>query len=85
MNSPVYKIVYLPVASVKQCQLLQARMVCGSYLCFFLFVIKVQCCYIMVNFLENIHKKHAIAHLLEQGVGCILLIQHLIDILLQFL
>ena len=37
------------------------------------------------NFLTNIHKRHSTAHLLGQGFGCLLWIQHLIDILPQFL
>ena len=41
----------------------------------------VPCRYNAVNFLANINKRHP----LEQGVGCILWIQHLIDILPQFL
>ena len=45
----------------------------------------VWCHYNTVNFLANIHKRHPIAHPLGQGMGCLLLIQHLIDILPQFL
>ena len=45
----------------------------------------VWCCYNAVNFLTNIHKRHPIAHLLGRGMGCLLWIQHLIDILPQFL
>ena len=43
------------------------------------------CCYNTVNFLTNIHKRHPIAHSLGWGMGCLLWIQHLIDILSQFL
>ena len=42
-------------------------------------------CYNSVNFLTNFHKKHTISRLLRRGMGCILCIQHLIDILPQFL
>ena len=45
----------------------------------------VQCCYNVVNFLTNIHKRHPIPSPLGWGMGCLLWIQHLIDILLQFL
>ena len=45
----------------------------------------VWCLYNVVNFLTNIHKRHSIAHLLGRGKGCLLWIQHLIDILPQFL
>ena len=38
-----------------------------------------------VSFLRNIHKRHPITHPLGRGLGCILWIQHLIDILPQFL
>ena len=38
-----------------------------------------------VNFLKNIHKRHPIARLLGRGMGCPLWIQHLIDILPEFL
>ena len=39
----------------------------------------------MVNFLKNIHKRHPITHPLRRGMGCLFVIQHLIDILPQFL
>ena len=45
----------------------------------------VRCCYNAVNFLTNIHKRHPIAHPLGRGMGWLLWIQHLIDILPQFL
>ena len=38
----------------------------------------------MVDFLTNIHKRHLIAHPLGWGMGCLLWIQHLIDMLPQF-
>ena len=38
-----------------------------------------------VNFLTNIHKRHLIARPLGRGISCLLWIQHLIDILPQFL
>ena len=38
-----------------------------------------------VKFHTNIHKKHPIARPLGRGMGCFLWIQHLIDILPQFL
>ena len=38
-----------------------------------------------VNFLKNVNKGHPIARPLGPGVGCLLWIQHLIDILPQFL
>ena len=38
-----------------------------------------------VSFLTNIHERRPIARPLERGMGCLLWIQHLIDILLQFL
>ena len=43
------------------------------------------CRYSAVNFLKNIHKRHPIARPLGRGMGCILWIQHLIDILPEFL
>ena len=45
----------------------------------------VRCRYNAVNFLTNIHKRHPIARPLGRGMGCLLWIQHLLDILLQFL
>ena len=47
----------------------------------------VRCCYNMVNFIKkNIHKRHPIARPLGRGMGCLFLwIQHLIDILPEFL
>ena len=45
----------------------------------------VWCHYGMVNFLTNIHKRHPIDRLLGWGMGCLLWIQHPIDILPQFL
>ena len=44
-----------------------------------------QCHYNVVNFLTNIHKRHLIARPLGCGLGCLLWIQHLIDILPQVL
>ena len=41
--------------------------------------------YNAVNFLKNINKRHPIAHLIGRGMGCLLWIQHLLDILPQFL
>ena len=38
-----------------------------------------------INFLTNIYKRHPIACLLRRGMGCLFWIQHLIDILPQFL
>ena len=45
----------------------------------------VLCCYNAVNLLTNIHNRHPTAHPLGWGMGCLLWIQHLIDILPQFL
>ena len=45
----------------------------------------VRCRYNAVNFLKNINKRHPIARPLGRGMGCLLWIQHLIDILPQFL
>ena len=45
----------------------------------------VRCRYNAVNFLTNIHKRHPIARPLGRGMGCLLWIQRLIHILLQFL
>ena len=45
------------------------------------------CCYDVVSFLQNPHKRHLIARPLGWGIGCILCIQKLICILphsLQF-
>ena len=41
--------------------------------------------YNVVNFLKNVHKRHPISCTLGQGMGSLLEIQHLIDILPQFL
>ena len=41
--------------------------------------------YNTVNFLTNIHKRYPIARSLGRAMGCLLLIQHLIDSLSQFL
>ena len=41
--------------------------------------------YNAVNFFKNIHKRHPIARPLGRGMGCLLLVQPLIDILPQFL
>ena len=48
-------------------------------------MITVWCHYNMVNFLTKFHKRHPIAHLLGWGMACLLWVQHLIDILPQFL
>ena len=48
----------------------------------------VRCRYNAVNYLRNIHQRHpihAIARPLGRGMGCLLLVQPLIDILPQFL
>ena len=45
----------------------------------------VRCRYNAVNFRTNIHKRHPIAHPSGWGMGCLLWIQHLIDMLPQFL
>ena len=45
----------------------------------------VQCHYNAVNFIKKIHKRHPITHPLGWGMGCLLWIQPLIVILLQFL
>ena len=50
----------------------------------FLFTIE-QCRFNTVSFLTNIHKRHPIACPQGCGMGCLLWIQHLIDILPQFL
>ena len=45
----------------------------------------VRCRYNAVNFITNIHKRHPMARPLGRGMGCPLWIQHLIDIMSQFL
>ena len=45
----------------------------------------MQCRYNAVSFLTNTHKRHPVARPLGRGMGCLLCIQHLIDILTQFL
>ena len=45
----------------------------------------VWCRYNVVNFITNIHKRHPMARPLRRGMGCLLWIQHLIDIMSQFL
>ena len=45
----------------------------------------VRCRYNAVNFLTNIHERHPIARPLGPAMVCLLWIQHLIDILPQFL
>ena len=45
----------------------------------------MRCRYNAVNFLKNINKRHPIARPLGRGMGCLLWIQDLIDILPQFL
>ena len=45
----------------------------------------VRCRYNAVNFLTKNHKRHPIARPLGRGMVCLLWIQHLIDILHQFL
>ena len=45
----------------------------------------VRCRYNAANFLTNLYKRHPIAHPLGRGMGCLLWIQHLIDILLHYL
>ena len=45
----------------------------------------VRCCYNAVNFQKNIHKRHTIARPLGRGMGCLLWIQHLIDIMREFM
>ena len=44
-----------------------------------------RCCYNAVNFLIKIHKRHPIVHPNGRAMGCLLWIQHLTDILPQFL
>ena len=41
--------------------------------------------YNAVNFFKNIHERHPIARPLGRGMGCLLLVQPLIDIMPQFL
>ena len=48
-------------------------------------VYTVRCRYNAVIFLKNINKRHPIARPLGRGMGCLLWIQDLIDILPQFL
>ena len=43
------------------------------------------CRYNAVNFLESIHKTHPVARPLRWGMGCLLWVQHLIDIPPEFL
>ena len=45
----------------------------------------MRCHYNLVNFLKNILKRHPIARPLGRGMGCLLWIQHMIDILPEFL
>ena len=45
----------------------------------------VWCRYNAVSFLTNIHERHPIAHPSGRGMGCLLWIQHQIDISLQLL
>ena len=45
----------------------------------------VRCHYKQGQFLKNIYKRHPIARLLGRGMGCLLWVQPLIDILPQFL
>ena len=49
------------------------------------FYSNVQCRYNAVNFLKNIQKRHPLARPLGRGMGCLLWIQHLIDVLSEFL
>ena len=60
------------------CILSQSLKWCNQY------HITVRCRYNAVNFLTNIHKIHPMARPLGRGMGCILSIQHLVDILPQF-
>ena len=41
--------------------------------------------YNAVNFITNIHKRHPMARPLGRGMGCLLWIQHLIDLISRFL
>ena len=45
----------------------------------------VWCRYNAVNFITNIHERHPMARPLRRGMGCLLWIHHLIDIMSQFL
>ena len=45
----------------------------------------MRCRYNAVNFLTDIHKRDPIARPLGRGMGCLLWIKHLIDILPQFM
>ena len=45
----------------------------------------MRCRYNAVNFLTNFHKRHPIARPLGRAMGCLLWIQHLFDILPEFL
>ena len=45
----------------------------------------VRCRYNAVNFITSINKIHPMARPLERGMGCLLWIQHLIDIISQFM
>ena len=45
----------------------------------------VRCRYNAVNLFTNIHQRHPIAHPLGRGMGCLLWVHQLIDILPQFL
>ena len=49
------------------------------------FLLQCGAVYNAVNFLQNIHETHPIARLSGRGMGCLLCIQPLIDILPQFL
>ena len=51
----------------------------------YIYICIVRCRYNAVNFLTNIHKRHPIARPLGRGMGCLLWILHLVDILSQFL
>ena len=48
-------------------------------------IITVLCRYNAVYFLTNIHERHPIVLPLRRGMGYLLWIQHLIDILIKFL
>ena len=52
---------------------------------YFVKINTVRCRYNAVNFITNIHKRHPMARPLGRGMGCLLWIQHLIDIISQFL
>ena len=51
----------------------------------FWYIYTVRCRYSVVNFIKNIHKRHSIARLLGCGMGCLLRIRPLLDILLLFM